>query len=205
MKLWTIQPAEVWCQIQADGVAKVDRFRMFGADYVPPAYEWLVDQLALRRDWQPQRLPWWCYCAKPDLRSHRHCCVGSQVRLELEVDAKRALTMPCWAWDTVYRQDYLALTEREKQDWNERMLSSVPLDPDIQDDRIPLWPLPEPWMSELCASWERLFDPCLPASHWTNEHIFEGTEAVIQEIRGSDVRNVTAFTGARTERFRRCA
>jgi hypothetical protein len=190
----------VWDEARRQGVAWVDpssRVDPKGCEpgYVPPQYEWLTAQLVRRRGWTPGRLPWWAYCAKPDLRRcrHRPHMPRLQARLELELPPERAFVIPCWAWNAVHCQDYVAFSQAEERDWRARMLAAVPLDPDATDEPTPLWPLPEPWRSELEASWERLFDPRLPAIGWSPAWGDE-REAVFEEIRREDVRKVAPFT-----------
>jgi len=191
MRLWTIQPRAVWQQIEADGFADVDPLTDPGwyADSTPPEYLWLVRQLKSRIAGYCGRLPWWCYCEKPDLRLYRHTRpAGSrEVRLELEIDDASAAAFPGWAWNEVYCQHYVALTKREEQNWKRRLRRHVP-DEDT-------WPLPQPWLGELERSWLRIFDPRLPARRrrWT------GRIAVIERLNRDDIRRVTHFVGTNTK------
>ena len=62
------------------------------------------------------------------------------------------------------------------------------------------WPLPEPWKSQLEASWLRLFDPDLPSHPGDDEspgvYGKSGSrEAVLGVLRLEDVRQVTHFVG----------
>ncbi|HEX8201502.1 MAG TPA: hypothetical protein VF590_13540, partial [Isosphaeraceae bacterium] len=136
--------------------------------------------------------PWWSYASRPDLRWHRHLrgLGGRYVRIELEKPAGQVLCFLAWAWDTIFDVEYLSASPTEARRWGRRMRRSVP-DEDA-------WPLPEPWQSELVASWERLFDPRLPlrpelrGRGWT-----EDVEAVFETLDLADVRAVTPFVGAR--------
>jgi hypothetical protein len=59
------------------------------------------------------------------------------------------------------------------------------------------WPLPEPWKTQLEASWLRLFDPMLPSHPWDDEAFGQSgsREAVLGVLRLEDVRQVTHFVG----------
>lgn len=196
MRVWTIQPVEVWERLEHDGSVVVDAFHPRYSGYRHPPYDWLAARLTWRlADYPgPATWPWWAYCRFPDLRLFRHTRdAGSrEVRITLEVgEGRDALSFPCWAWDTVFRQDYLAFTEAEHADWMGRMRAAVP-----DED---LWPLPAPWQDELAASWERLFSPALPARAWNADSggwSSDDREAVLGVLRRSQVRGVTHFVGA---------
>jgi hypothetical protein len=160
--------------------------------FVPPAYRWLQDHLASRLPDYQGRLPWWVHCQKPDLRRHRHATLRGvvEVRLELELASGTFLTFPSWAWDCIFRQDYLALTREEYDQWTNRLRTAVP-----NEDA---WPLPEPWQSQLKASWGRLFDANLPVLGWDPAYAWSRhprVEGVVETLRLVDVQTVTHFTG----------
>lgn len=189
MRLWTVQPLEVWEQLQRHGALRVDETRM---EYVPDCYRWLTSQLVQRIHGYPGTLPWWSYCEKPDLRWVRHGRPRGtrQVRIELEAADDSSLAFRLWAWDVVYGCNYLSASQPEHDAWMAAMRSEVP-----DED---LYPLPEPWQTALEETWLRLFDPHLPPHSWDlevygpNEH----WEAVVGELRLTDVRAVTHFIGA---------
>lgn len=164
---------------------------MPSAGYVPPQYRWLARQLEQRLPKYQGTLPWWAYCEKPDLRwvRHQRPAGEQQVRLELAPDPGAFLTFPIWAWDTVYARRYLSSTRREHNEWMAAMRQAVP----DQDT----WPLPEPWQSQLEASWLRLFDCDLPPQPWDELVIGQSgsREAVLGVLRLDDVRQVTHFVG----------
>jgi hypothetical protein len=111
-----------------------------------------------------------------------------QVRLELEIADESFLRFPCWAWNRVFCQDYLARTRKEYDDWTRAMRRAVP-DEDT-------WPPPEPWRSQLEASWQRLFDPNLPALDWDKSWGWSRiacAEGVFESLRLDDVRRATIF------------
>jgi hypothetical protein len=190
-RLWTIQPLEVWVQLQIHGCVHVDEFRLTTPGYVPDSYRWLVRQLEERLPNYPGTLPWWAHCRKPDLRWVRHREPASQrhLRIELEPPPGMFLTFRGWAWDVVFCGQYLSSARAEHDEWMEAMRQDVP-DEDM-------WPLPEPCQSQLEASWLRLFDPDLPPKPWDDGAFCktEDCEGVLGLLRLEDVRHVTEFMG----------
>jgi len=192
MRIWTVQPALVWERLQQVGELLVDGAEMDDG-YVPESYRWLGDQLKARLPDYRGGLPWFCYCAKPDLRwvRHRRCLGEYHVRLELEPRPGTSCVVPSWAWDYVFCEHYLALTGREYRAWTTSLRRAVP---DADE-----WPPPEPWRSELEASWSRLFRADLPLQGWARAGILgvcAGQEAMIGSLRLDEVRHVTPFIGA---------
>lgn len=191
LRVWTIQPEGVWEKLQQVGVLHVDPEQLPYSCYVPPSYTWLTRQLRRRVSGWEGGLPWWVYCERPDLRQFRHYRPwGSrEVRLEIEPSTSISVTFPVWAWNLVYTRELLATSRDEAERWYRRLRIAVP-DEDT-------WPLPEPWNGELEASWERLFDPRLPRTHWDPEALGSKgeREGVLNCLCLEDVRNVTPFTG----------
>lgn len=187
MRLWTIQPLEVWTQLRASGELRVEPERLRN-QYVPAQYRWLQRRLG----WQS--LPWWAYCAKPDLRRHRWGAglrQGKEQHVRLELEVSDAVTFPIWAWDTVYAGGYLALSLEEKIAWEKR-LEAIP---ELED----VWPLPEPLRAELEASWERILLELPSTCLWrgSGASMLENTtdlEAVYEVLSFSDVRHARIFT-----------
>lgn len=188
-RIWTVQPLEVWEQLQREGRVLVDEARM---EYVPEGYRWLTAQLAQRLRDYPGTLPWWAYCKKPRLGWLRPSRPpGEHVRIELEPVPGTFLTWPIWAWDAVYGGMYLSFGRREAVAWK-RAMRRVVRDED-------LWPLPEPWRSELEASWLRLFHPALPTRAWGRDacvmHRAGSREAALGVLKLEEVRGVRCFIG----------
>jgi hypothetical protein len=189
MRLWTVQPAAVWQQLEADGQVWVDPGRVNGEAWIHPRYSWLVWQLRDRITDSRGYLPWWAYCTRPDLRWVQHSRrLGSQeVLLEFDAPDGSFVAFPCWAWQEVYGGNFLALSGAEHRAWEERLKQAGV----TEDD----WPLPEPFQTELEASWRRLFSPDLPARSWRRGETDRDREAVVEVIRIEQVRKVTAFVG----------
>jgi hypothetical protein len=190
--IWTIQPAPVWQMLRRKQCLYVQEDDQKYRAYVPPAYRWLQSKLVGRLPAYRGHLPWWGYCRKPDLRSHRHLRPegATEVRLELEIADEAFLQFPCWAWHRVFCQDYLAATQDDYEAWTRALRRAVP-----DEDR---WPLPEPWLHQLEASWQRLFDPNLPALDWDETSPWSRiacVEGVFEKLRLEEVRGVTSFKG----------
>src|SRR5579864_871521 len=188
MRLWTIHPARVWEALQEEGKLLVDERHLPSFGYVPEQYRWLVNQLTCRIPGYPGSLPWWSYTKKPDLRSFRFLRpAGKEVRIELELDAGEFVVFPAWAWNQVLCQHYLSVVGGEYVKWEKRLRSVVP-----DED---LYPLPQPWQSELEKSWERLFEPTLPPSPVMGTWGTSDTVAVFGILRLGNVRQITPFRG----------
>lgn len=186
MKLWTIQPFSVWEQIRDRGEAHVDPQRNSTPDYIPSAYDWLRRQLYERLEGYRGGHLWWCYRAKPDLRTHRHGHLSGgqrQVRLELELSPSRVQIFRIWAWHQVYCGLYLG-TRRQERDWRRRRYQSG-VCTNLHDCE-----LGEPWRTELEQSWERVFAALPPRKNLTGPSSYE---AVVEVLRLEDVRKVDRF------------
>ncbi len=189
-RYWTEQPASVWMQIREAGVARVVRRRMV---HVPEAYRWLAARLRDTIPGYSGRLPWWLYCDKPDLRHFRWTVPwgAKRVQIEIEVARDRVFEMPCWAWNEVYCGQFLALSAAEWAAWKRRTK-------DLDEDER----LPASLEREVTRSHERLFAGRVPARAWRGfakvrgVAPFTGREAVIEEIRLSDVREAKVYAGA---------
>jgi hypothetical protein len=189
MRLWTVQPVAVWEQLRADGHAVVDPARVNPEGWVHPRYAWLARELRARIAGRRGRLPWWAYCARPDLRWVRHSRpAGShEVRIEFEAPDGTFADFPCWAWNEVFYGSFLALSGTEYRAWRARLrLAGVSEDEE---------PLPEPFQAELEASWRRLFRPDLPARSWRRADRRRAREAVALALRRQWVRDAPEFVG----------
>ncbi len=151
MRLWTIHSETVLKGLRSAGVMQVCP-SYYHEHYVPWQYEWLAARLTERVAGYRGALPWWLYCEKPDLRWARHHRPGGEHQVLIEVETCPSAVFPCWAWDVVHSGKYLAADPAEQTSWQKRMAAAV----DDEDQ----WPLPDPWRTELEASWKTgLFDP----------------------------------------------
>ncbi len=174
--------------------------------YTPCSYDWIRGQLEARLAGYSGGYPWWCYCKKPDLRSHRHGSLSGgkdQVRLELEIAPTRVCVFRIWAWNTVFCRRYLG-SHRQTREWTGRRYRSG-ISTELHDSE-----LGEPWRTEVEQSWERVFT-ALPDRH-ADPLMPPGREAVVEVIRERDVRRVDHFQmtydswegfGSRATTFRR--
>jgi len=193
IQLWTVQPRLVWERLQAHGKLTVD------ATYVEnlhPSYEWLRLQLRRRVREYMGHFPWWAYCSRPDLRTVRFQKSADQsfVLLELDVPREQVLDFPAWAWDSCFYGLFLSFEETTSQQWQTAVKQAIPNLDDLSE-------YPEPWHSELLASWELLFDPKLPEVGWRHpagrSPSRNNREAVFEVLDRRYVRQVTEFCGAK--------
>jgi hypothetical protein len=193
IRAWTIQPWALWERVAAGEALTVDWRYAAGLHH---AYDWLRERLVARVAGWGGHYPWWAYGYKPDLRAHRHLEPRGHTyaRIELSLPADRAVVLPHWAWDLVFGGRYVDPDRRVSNAWERRYRRAVP-DEDV-------WPPPEPWRSELYASWERVFDPALPVRGWTiwSRRVVRSTEVVFEVLERSVVRRVSRFEGTRVGR-----
>ncbi len=185
MRIWTIQPVEVLARLETEQVLYAD------PDHIWPefrdAYDWLTGQMQQRISGYGGGYPWWgWYSPRPDLRGSGHLPRDTRgVLLELELDPAQVLPSDFDAWHIVLNRGYLALTEAEDEAWDERFRTAV------SDSRV--WPPPEPWHSEIRASWERIFDlEALAASEYWGAGA-RYVQATFETLRLADVRRPTLF------------
>lgn len=190
IRLWTIQPSAVWEQIASRGTLTVDP--RHAAD-LHDAYEWLRAELGRRIPGYTGCHPWWAHCTRPDLRRARHERNQGEryVLIELCLPRPHAVVFPAWAWDRIYYGEFVSGGRREALTWERRMRAVVP------DEGT--WPLPEPWRSELEASWQRLFHPDLPVRGWPQRRVapLSEREAVFEVLERRHIVGVTSFLGAK--------
>ncbi|MCA9310855.1 MAG: DUF3841 domain-containing protein [Phycisphaerales bacterium] len=192
---WTVQPREVWTTLEADGVIHVREDRI-PAGGVHPQYRWLSDQLTRRLPGWEGRLSWWMYARRPDLRAIRHLRSGDQVLIEVAAPALRVVSFPCWAWHDVFCATHLARSRDEALAWYRRVRSAVSARPaELMFDDYP-----KVLREELERSWERLFDPELPACSWQRRRSSTSREAVVDELRVDWIRSVRHFRGVERRR-----
>jgi len=190
IRLWTIQPIEVWTALQREGVLYVEEALTPDLDGFRREYDWLREQARRRIRGYGGRYPWWAYDTKPDLRKHRFDAgpPGSRhVRLELAVTEEEVLLSDYGGWLYVLNAFYLPcatrgaawLGEDDDDGW----------DTELDELGISSWvrPLPEPYQSRLEQSWERIF----------NTDGLRGTDnlqATFERLALEDVVAVTEFT-----------
>jgi hypothetical protein len=188
LRVWTIQPWAVWEQIAAQGAVTVDPPYTANLHH---CYDWLQEQLIRHLPGYAGHYPWWAYCTRPDLRRVRHGqpCRERCALLELDLPRACVLTFPFWAWDLIFRGQFLSPSRRESEAWHRRLREAIP----DEDKGI----LSEPWLTELEASWEQLFDPGLPDRGWSldREPPVSEREAVFEVLRRNHIRKLIPFRG----------
>lgn len=189
VRVWTVQPWVVWEQLVTAGKLTVDP--RYSAN-LHHCYEWLRVQLVHRVAGYSGHYPWWAYGTRPDLRRVRHLEPRGEryALIDLELPRDRVAVFPFWAWDRIFYGKYLSPGRRESADWHRR-LREVVADEDS-------WPLPEPWHTELEASWDWLFSAALPVNGWSPgpRAPLSDWEAVFEVLDRGHVSGVTPFLGA---------
>lgn len=156
LRLWTIQPRNVWDDLQRQGTLRIDPQNASFSHDLREEYDWMREQMRLRLPDYGGHYPWWAYEHKPHLRSCRFG-PGAWVRIELAVPAERVLLSAYGDWHYVLNKWYLPHatamdeSERESAAWDEELQSQG------LDSRARL-SLPDPWRSRMIASWDRIFD-----------------------------------------------
>ena len=190
VRLWTIQPLDVWEKLSQRGTLWVDPADEGFSQVLREEYDWMCHQMRRRLPDYEGHYPWWAYDYKLDLRSFRHHTYGDrQVLMELALPPERVLFSAYGAWHCVLNRFYLphatdeAGYEREQEAWDAE-LESQGLDPYRGSV------LPEPWHSQMTASWERIFD--VDDLRDTNT-----IQACFERLDLCDVVKVTEFTPAK--------
>jgi hypothetical protein len=191
IRLWTVQPVEVWRKLKRRGCLAVDNERN---TRVHESYEWLVGQLKKRLPGYRGNYPWWAYLSRPDLRRVRHEKYRTEdyCLLELLVPKERVMVFPAWAWDAIFYGHYLSLKPTESETWHRRLDLAVPNHEDLLT-------LPQPWLTELYHSWELLFSPRLDRNGpRTRRRYHANQEAVFEVLELGHVQQVQSFRGTRS-------
>lgn len=182
VRLWTIQPAAWWRLLQSRGVLSGDGRRI--CSHFRPAYRWLMRQMGSRLPGYRGRFPIWAWHSpKPDLRHGGHLHRGEAgVRVELELPKNRALLLDFETWHCVLNRWHLSLSWRESREWDRRIKG-------LDQFR---GPLPEPFESELRATWDRVFefDKLRRTRLWGPINEIQG---VTEYVRMDEVRRVEEF------------
>jgi hypothetical protein len=195
VRLWTVQPIEVYRAIQKEGFARVEPVKLPSPWWVGSSYRWLIWQMGSRLsipDEESQRgiFPWFAYCERPDLRLVRHSQVGEQVLIGFCPPADRFLSFPCWAWGEIFCGFFLAFTRQEYRAWEAKFKLCHACRYRDWDSPI----LPRPFQTELESSWARLFDPDIPKRSWRRGETSH-REAVVDILLEDWIQKVTPFWG----------
>ena len=195
MILWTIQPEEVFNEIQNNGVYRCDIHKSGMEDYFSDLqYAWLVLQMKKRIGPPPEGVtyPVWAWYKwrgnrkKPDLRAERwqYGQKGDKFyRLEIEIPDREVLLSDFDEWICVLNEGLLADTEEE---WNELHRIYDALSPEAKKE-----------MRD--KNWEKVFN--LEPVH--NEWMIRGEciQATFWELRKEQVRKVKMFISSYVHRL----
>ena len=185
MKIWTIQSLRVWELLSEQKILYVQPDLCEEYPSFPDAYSWMCQKMRERVPGYQGHLPWWgWYYPKPDLRTYSRKGVNNTqwVRIELSIPASEVLLSYESVWIAVLNYIFVPYTELEAQKWYEA------LEQNNIDDRKR--PFPEPWQSQLVASWERIFDLEGLRDNIKWPDILQAT---FEELRLSDVVQVQPF------------
>ena len=188
MLLWTIQPEEVFDEIQNNGVYRCDINKSGMKDFADLQYDWMVSQMKKRIGPPPEGVTYpvwayyrWSYTKKrPDLRAVRWYWgqKGDKFyRLEIEIPDDEVLLSDFdgWAWQVLNSWLFSDTEEEDKK--IEKFYES--LSPDEQK-------------KYLLKNWERVFDISPLDNGWTRRG--DRIQATFWELRKEHILKVTAFT-----------
>ena len=185
MILWTMQPVEVWQEIQETGVYRCDPARSSMPEFTD-MYEWLIRQMEQRIGPPPAGVtyPVWAWYMqngkhrKPDLRTERwgygpggeeYACI------EFEIPDDRVLLSDFEVWHIVLCNGLIAESEEEdnRQDTYYDSLTS------------------EEQKAYKDKNWERVFDITPLNNHWIKRGSW--VQATVWELRKEMIRGVRFF------------
>ena len=189
MKLWTMQPVEVYEILMKDGVFVCDETKIPEPSF-KESYDWLNKHLE-KKDAKPSsvKYPIWAWFRfdnkekKPDLR---HACYGNRgekmVCLELEIPDEKVLLSDFDLWHFVLNKWWLYdcfYPDYGEDDYEKSQQWFKTLDSDKQN-------------LEKEKSWERIFD-IVP---FENDWISKGTyvQAIFWELKKENVKKIQFFT-----------
>ena len=178
MKLWTIQPIEVWKELETTGrfICNIDKSEFVsGAPIIHNAYDWLVAQMEKRISPRPMDVsyPIWAWYRidgenkKPDFRTDmfRYEAKVHNVCIELALDETDVLLSCYEAWHSVLNNGFFNdETDEEKWEKKDEWFESL-RGKEREDAKL--------------ASWQNIFvldEPYVQATFW--------------ELRMEDVCNV---------------
>ena len=213
MRIWTIQPAEVWSSLQDKKVMYACAALGEMLAWLPPAwehlsqpptcpYEWIVQEMRERVSQHPiAKYPWWGWYrwngvsrARPDLRAHAWWYPNgeSNVRIELEIPDHHVLLSDYQDWHGVLGGWFHSYSKSE-DDAFDRRLDSAGIDShDVLRE--------EPFRSEVLASWQRIFDLEGGDPEWLWPPDRREIQATFWELRFDQVQEVTHFKGRAVRR-----
>lgn len=210
MRLYTFQPLPVYDLFCREGVFHSRPLQypesFLGSYSYPPerpspqgliSYGWVCDQLQRRGLARPADdvYPVWAYyrwyfgnSPTPDLRTEQAKAVASlerMVMMTLEVPDAEVMLLDYEDWHLCLNYSYLG-TMRDGDDFERRMKKAgIPQRHDM--------PYPEPFHTELLASWERVLDPHIHHKRWRGRKGKQTIQAVFWTLRAEHVVSVVEY------------
>ncbi len=186
MKLWTIQPENVFNELQSTGLYRCDINKSFMKEYALVQYDWLVMQMRKRLGNPPEGVnyPVWAWKKwrfdhdMPDLRAERwyYGAKGEKFfRLEIEISDSQVLLSDFDAWSVMLNEGLLSYSEHEDSEL-EKIYNA------LSDDEKIIF---------RSKNWERVFD----ITPFNNEWMCRGEsiQATFWELRIEQVKKVKMF------------
>ena len=180
--LWIIQDEAAFEIFQKTGVLRADPNHLIFDGEFQPAYDWMASQMHQRIGPAPSgvQYPVWAWYQwegkrkRMDLRQSGYAQRGTpMVQITFEADTKDFLLSDFDAWHFVLGNDYIADNE---QDWDGFYANDG-------DHRI----------SEIVASWDKIFDMDRDILNWNAEPAARSIQATLWEVRMSQVKKVEHF------------
>lgn len=187
MRLWTIQPEEVYNIVINNGVFRCDPNHNDVEHFFKNSYEWLVKEMEKRIGKKPDNIifPIWAWHTrygkhkKPDLRQTGYGLKGKEyILIEIEVPDNQVVLTDYDAWHYVLNDWYLgASTCEEEYDKESEWLDS------LDHNTIEI---------EKKKSWQRIFDISPFQNNWVSRGQF--IQATFWELKKEYIINARKFT-----------
>lgn len=186
MRVWTMQPIEVWEQFERDGVFHCDENLSENGEDFKDSYAWMIEQMDKRME-HPDGvvLPMWAWYRydwknkKPDLRQTGFGYKGEKtVCIELEIPESELLLSDFNAWHFVLNHSWYDDSTNEEEwdqlhDWYDKLPGDV--------------------RHQLCLeSWQKIFNIEPMKSEWANNGAY--VQATFWELKREYVKKVQFFT-----------
>lgn len=186
MTLWTIQPEEVYQQIQKTGIYRCD-FKKSQMTDLREQYDWLVQEMKARIGEPPEGVfyPVWAWYMwegarkKPDLRRERwgNGWIGDRfVCMEIEIPDDKLVLSDFDSWSIILLNGLLTDTEEEEKIL-EKAYEAMP---------------PEAQREFKYQNWKNVFDLSYVENGWI--HKGDSIQATFWELRKENIRKVWFFT-----------
>ena len=197
MRLWTIQPEEVWDILREKGVYRCDpdKCELLKIDELNPkfgpAYNWLVNQMEKRIGKRPDGIvfpvwAWYRYAGKNrvDLRRERwaYGTAGQRMAcIEIEIPDEQVLLSDFGEWHYVLNRWPISQTEEESKQIDEFVEHA-------DKDTLSAF---------LNVNWEQIFDITPVKNGWRSRG--DDIQATFWELKQENLKGVRFFTTAQSK------